>query len=134
MGMPVKLSDDLVKDARQQAEVTDRSLTSQIEYWARLGRTVERVLRHEDVLTLKRTGESASGGPTPRALLSALRKIASEASRAELAAALRSGRTVYQDAGDSRIERIERDGSRTVGRFENRRFVADDGKPVPRRK
>ena len=115
MGMPVKLSDDLAKDARQEAEVSDRSLTSQIEYWARLGRKVERVLHHEDVLNLKRTGEMPSGPPTRRAVLSALRQIASEVSRPELASTLRYGRTVYQDAGDSRIERIERDGTRTVG-------------------
>lgn len=33
---------------------------------------------------------------------------------------------MYQDAGDSRVDRIERDGTRTVGRFVNRRFVADE--------
>ena len=134
MGMAVKLSDDLVKDARQEAEATDRSLTSQIEYWARLGRTVERVLQHEDILDLKRTGEMPSGPPTPRAVLSALRQIASEASRPELAATLRYGRTVYQDAGDSRVERIERDGTRTVGRFMNRRFTVEEPKRASRRR
>lgn len=134
MGMPVKLSDDLVKDARQEAEVTDRSLTSQIEYWARLGRKVERVLHHEDVLNLKRTGEMPSGPPTRRAVLSALRQIASEVSRPELASTLRYGRTVYQDAGDSRIERIERDGTRTVGHLVNRRFTVDKPKRASRRR
>lgn len=134
MGMPVKLSDDLVKDARQEAEATDRSLTSQIEHWARLGRKVERVLQHEDVLDLKRAGETASAPPTRRAILSTLRQIAAEASRPELAATLRNGRTVYQDAGDSRVERIERDGTRTVGRFVNRRFIVEEPKRATRRK
>lgn len=134
MGMPVKLSDDLVKDARQEAEVTDRSLTSQIEHWARLGRTVERVLRYEKVLDLKRAGEAPSAPPTPRAILMALRRIASDAPRAELAATLRDGRTVYQDAGDGRVERIERDGRRTVGRFMNRRFTDDEPARTSRRR
>ena len=132
--MPVKLSDDLVKDARQEADLTDRSLTSQIEHWARLGRKVERVLQHEDVLNLKRAGDSPDAPPTPRAILTLLRQIASGAPRTELAGMLRQNRTVYQDAGESRVERIERDGSRTVGRFVNRRFVADEPKRTARRK
>lgn len=126
--MPVKLSDDLVKEARQEAEVTDRSLTSQIEHWARLGRKVERVLRHQEVLDLKRAGETTSALPTRRAVLSALRQIAFETSRTELAATLRNARTVYQDAGDSRVERIESDGTRTIGRFVDRRFIAGEPK------
>jgi ParD-like antitoxin of type II bacterial toxin-antitoxin system len=134
MGMAVKLSDDLVKEARQEAEVTDRSLTSQIEHWARLGRKVERVLQHEEILNLKRAGETPLTPPTRRAVMSALRRVASEGSRPELAATLREGRTVYQDAGDGRVERIERDGTRTVGRFVNRRFTADEPKPATRRR
>ncbi len=134
MGMPVKLSDDLVKDARQEAEATDRSLTSQIEHWARLGRKVERVLQHEDVLNLKRADDSPFAPPTRRAILTVLRQIASGAARTELAKTLRQNRTVYQDAGESRIERIERDGTRTIGRFVNRRFVADEPKHAARRR
>ena len=133
MGMPVKLSDDLVKDARQEAEAADRSLTSQIEHWARLGRKVERVLRHEEVLDLKRAGE-APAAPPPRAILAALRRIASDAPRTDLAATLRDGRTVYQDAGEGRVERIERDGTRTIGRLVNRRFTADEPKRATRRR
>ena len=131
MGMPVKLSDDLVRDARQEAEATDRSLTSQIEHWARLGRKVERVLQHDDVLDLKRADDAQ---PTPRAILAALRRIASETSRSELAASLRHGRIVYQDAGEGRIERIERNGTRTVGRLVNRRFTADEPERATRRR
>lgn len=134
MGMPVKLSDDLVKDARQEAEATDRSLTSQIEHWARLGRKVERVLQHADVLNLKRAGDAPSSQPTRRAILTLLRQIASGVPRTELTATLRQNRAVYQDAGESRIERIERDGTRTIGRFVNRRFVADEPKRAARRR
>jgi len=38
MGMPVKLSDDLVLSARLEAEATDRSITAQIEHWAKIRR------------------------------------------------------------------------------------------------
>jgi len=39
--MPVKLSGALVEDARKSAKVFHRSLTSQIEHWASLGRAIE---------------------------------------------------------------------------------------------
>src|SRR4051794_37747518 len=134
MGTSLKLSDDLVDEARQEAEAADRSLTSQIEHWARLGRSVETALRHEDVLALKRTGEGRLAPPTRRALLAALRRIASDGVHTDLSSALKEGRTVYQDAGNGRVERIERDGTRTAGRFVNRRFIADEPERAPRRR
>ena len=67
MGMPVKLSDELVKVARKEAAAGDRSITAQIEHWAKLGRSVETALRHEDGLALNgrlenRTFMPASSG------------------------------------------------------------------------
>jgi hypothetical protein len=38
----VKISSDLVASARQESAVWSRSMTQQIEYWARLGRALER--------------------------------------------------------------------------------------------
>ena len=137
MSMPVKLSDDLVKSARDEAKAADRSITSQIEHWARLGRNVENVLRHEDVLNLKRAGgngDVAEPPPTPRAVLTALRRIASDAVRTDLAATLTTGRTVYQDIGEGRVERIERDGTRVAGRIVNRRFTPDQRQRAARRR
>lgn len=132
MGTSLKLSDDLVKEARQEAEASDRSLTSQIEHWARLGRSVESALRHEEILALKR--EEPLAPPTRRALLAALRTIASDRVRTELSATLKQERTVYQDAGDGRVERIERDGTRAVGRLVNRRFLPDEPERATRRR
>lgn len=129
MSMPVKISGDLLKDARDEAKAADRSITSQIEHWARLGREVETVLRHEDVLSFKRASvddHATLPPPVRRAVLAAMRKIASEKARPTLAATLTQGRTVYQDAGAGRLERIEHDGTRTMGRMVNRRFTPDE--------
>lgn len=137
MGMPVKLSDDLVEQAREEAKAADRSITSQIEHWARLGRSIESLLRHEDVLALKRTDSDAATPLPPRsrsAILDLLRDVASDASRADLAAVLMQGRTVYQDDGTGRIERIDGNGNRSAGRLENRRFIADAPRQDARRK
>ena len=45
MSQPVKISDALVLDARLTGEVTERSIAGQIEFWARLGRAIEPLLR-----------------------------------------------------------------------------------------
>jgi len=134
MSTSLKLSDDLVKDARHEADVADRSLTSQIEHWARIGRIVEKHLRHEDVLALKSAGDRVLAPPTRRALLAALQRIAVGDNLPELAARLKERRTVYQDAGDGRVERIQSDGTRTVGRFVDRRFIPDESERAARRR
>jgi len=41
MAKTVKLNDDIVDFARQEAELQDRSLGAQIAHWVRIGRAVE---------------------------------------------------------------------------------------------
>jgi len=129
MGMPVKLSDELVRLARKEAEAADRSLTAQIEHWAKLGRSVETALGHGEVLALKRAGGDLSrafpGTSTRHAIHALLRRIAGATDRAELARTLPHARVVYQSdpGGSGLIMRIEPDGRRTRGRFEQRRFL-----------
>ena len=41
MPMSVKLSDELVKQARQYGDVYQRSIAKQIEYWSRIGKISE---------------------------------------------------------------------------------------------
>ena len=41
MSQPVKLSDDLVDDARRYASLNSRSVPKQIEYWSRIGKIAE---------------------------------------------------------------------------------------------
>jgi hypothetical protein len=130
MGMPVKLSDDLVRLARTEAKAADRSITAQIEHWAKLGRSVEGALRHEDALALKEAGgdlhRAFPGATTREAIHGLLRRIAATSDRSDLARTLTRDRVVYQSdpKGSGAIMRIEPDGTRTVGRLEKRRFVA----------
>jgi hypothetical protein len=130
MGMPVKLSDELVNMARKEAEGAERSITAQIEHWAKLGRSVETALRHEDALALKGAkGNLRSAfvnASTRQAVFAVLQKFAATTDRSELARTLKQGRVVYQSdpTGSGRIMRIGPDGKRTAGRFERRRFVA----------
>ena len=56
MGMPVRLSDDLMDLAKQAAEGATRSLTAQVEHWALIGRAVENALDHTSLAALKASG------------------------------------------------------------------------------
>ena len=56
MSQPVKLSDALVLDARLAGEAMQRSIAGQVEFWARIGRSVETLLDGRRVLDLCRNG------------------------------------------------------------------------------
>src|SRR5258707_2406061 len=58
MSQPVKVPDTLVLDARLTAKIADRSIAGQIEFWARLGRAIEPLLRGDKALALRRSGDS----------------------------------------------------------------------------
>jgi hypothetical protein len=118
MGQPVKLSESLVLDARVVGETSERSIASQIEFWARLGRAVESVLRTETVLSLKKRGEAV---PLSAALSSVDAPSGRERVRAHLAS---RPYPRFEPAADrpGLIVKIDEDGTRTVGRFVNRQF------------
>lgn len=59
MSQPVKLSDALVLDARLAGEAFGRSIAGQVEFWARLGRSVELLLEGEQVLKLCRSAATS---------------------------------------------------------------------------
>jgi hypothetical protein len=118
MGQPVKLSEKLVLDARVVGETSERSIAGQIEFWARLGRAVESVLRTETVLRLKQRGEAVP-------LSACLESADSAAGRERVAAHLASRPFPHFEPAPDRpglIVRIDEDGTRTVGRFVNRQF------------
>jgi hypothetical protein len=124
--MPVKLSDELVASARKEAASTDRSITGQIEHWAKIGRSVEAVLGHQDVQSLKRSPADATLTVAGRrAVQAVLARLVTEKSRAALASRLKAGRVVYQSdpAGSGLIERVSPDGTHTLGLLANRRFI-----------
>lgn len=118
MGQPVRLSDGLVQDARVVGEVAERSIAGQIEYWARLGRAIESVLDGESALRLKR---HRGGKP----LSACLRTRTRDEAVAELEAHLNAqpfpqyhpvpGKPSY-------LLRVEKDGTRTLGRVTGRVF------------
>jgi ParD-like antitoxin of type II ParDE toxin-antitoxin system len=116
VSQPVKVSDALLLDARLMGEVTQRSIAGQIEFWARLGRAVETVLRGDQLLAL---AKSAMVKP----LSACLQSVDSPEGRQRLAEHLNSlPYPHYESAPGGLLVRIEANGKRTTGRFVNRRF------------
>ena len=52
-GIPVRLSESLTVRARVAAQTAERSLTEQVEHWARLGQAVEEAILAATVERLK---------------------------------------------------------------------------------
>jgi hypothetical protein len=120
MSQPVKLSDALVLDARLAGEVVERSIAGQVEFWARLGRAVDLLLEGQNVLMLCHAGAS-------QPLSKLLGSVDSPAGRKRVAAYLQGQPFPHFQPHPNKpglLERIDRDGKRTVGRFVNREFKA----------
>jgi hypothetical protein len=120
MSQPVKLSDELVTDARATAALSQRSIAGQIEFWAQLGRSIEPLLRGDRAIALRLSGE--------RSLSAAIADVDSNAGRQQVHKYLASRPFPHFESVPDRpgvICRIEVNGDRTIGRFVNREFVAE---------
>jgi hypothetical protein len=119
MSQPVKISDSLMLDARLTGEVAERSIAGQIEFWARLGRAIEPLLRGDKALALRRSGDAK---PLSECLLS----VDSPDGRQRVAEHLKARPYPHYEQADASglLVRIEANGRRTLGRFVNREFQA----------
>ena len=118
MSQPVKLSDDLILDARLVSRVAERSIAGQIEYWAQLGRAIEPLLEGAKALALRRAG-------AVRRLSDLIGSVDSEEGRMRVAEHLESLPYPHYETDPDHpglLVRTEADGTRTCGRFVNREF------------
>jgi hypothetical protein len=120
MSQPVKLSEALVLDARIAGEAQERSIAGQVEFWAKLGRSVELMLNGEQVMALRRNAGT-------RPLSEALAAVDTPEGRKRVGDVLaRQPFPHYKQYSGQPglLVRIDEDGTETVGRFVNRSFVA----------
>ena len=117
MSQPVKISDTLLLDARLTAEIAERSIAGQIEFWARLGRAIEPLLRGDQAMALRRAGDS-------KLLSESLQSVDSPKGRRRVRDHLKSRPYPHYEQADSPglLIRIGSDGRRILGRFVNRQF------------
>lgn len=114
----MKLSDALVLDARLAGEIVERSIAGQVEFWARLGKSVDLLLEGQQVLALCQSA-------TARPLSALLDSVDSPEGRKRVTDFLQSQPFPHFEPDPDRpgmLVRIDADGQRTVGRFVNRVF------------
>jgi hypothetical protein len=104
----------LVLEARQVAAVMNRSIAGQIEHWAFIGKAVEPCLSGEKIFALKHS--------KPEPLSKSLSIVGTPAGRKRLDDYLKTQPYPHYEPSDRPgiLVRIEADGTRSVGRFENR--------------
>lgn len=118
MSQPVKLSDELVCDARAIGQLSQRSIAGQIEFWAQLGRAMEPLLRGDRALALQQAGQQ-------RPVSEAIADVDSLKGRKLVRdfLATRSYPHFEPVPGHSGLLcRVDEDGTKTIGRFVNRKF------------
>lgn len=119
MSQPVKLSDGLVLAARMAAEVQVRSIAGQVEYWAKLGRSIDELLEG-------RVQQRLADDRNRKSLSELVETVEGPEGQARLKAYLDSRPFPHFEAHPTRkgvLVRTDANGRRTVGRFVNRRFV-----------
>ena len=135
MPVPVKVSDRLLALAKEEARAAHRSATAQIEHWATLGRAVEAMIAHRDVLALKRVGEELPIPPFvhPDEVRETLARLVDDARRDGVTARIRAaGAPFYaSDPGHpGQIVEIQADGTRRSSPPKGRRVVAPPDRRV----
>jgi ParD-like antitoxin of type II bacterial toxin-antitoxin system len=118
MSQPVKLSDSLVLDARLTSELAERSIASQIEFWAGLGRAIEPLMRLPEILALRKAGAI-------KPLSACLAEVGTATGTQRVANYLKSQPYPHYEADPKKsgmLLRIDEDGTQTTGRFVNRQF------------
>jgi hypothetical protein len=124
MSQPVKLSDALVLEARIAAEAQERSIAGQVEFWAKIGRSVERLFDGRQIDTLRKTAEAPGIGEL-------LEVVDTPKGREMFQAFLESEPYPHYRAhpdGKGLLIRTGEDGTETVGRFVNRQFVLEQSR------
>lgn len=120
MGQPVKLSDELVSDARNVAELTQRSIAGQIEFWAAIGKSLEPLLRGDRMLALRQSGAT-------RPLHELITEVDTGTGRGRVRELLNRQPFPHYRVAEGQpglLCRTDEDGTETIGRFVGREFMS----------
>ena len=125
---PFRLSNEIGAHAEKSAALQNRSVPKQIEYWANLGRRVEKSIDHPSLMAILRDLAIIEVRPAPS------KPVEAQDVFAELEADRHSGKLaknitragVIYEASPSHpglLDRIDEHGVRTTGTFKNGEFV-----------
>ncbi|WP_043320043.1 hypothetical protein [Microbulbifer sp. HZ11] len=126
----VRLDQELIDSAAQTALKEARSTTEQIEYWARAGRAVSRILQPAEIsgilagkVTLKvEVDLDSNPAINPDSVFSAVESARNSGDLSNLVskAAVRYQSSVTRPGC---IERIDTEGKKTIGSFHDGKFI-----------
>jgi hypothetical protein len=122
MGQPVILSDALILDARIAAGAEQRSIAGQVEFWARLGRSIEPMLDGPRVLKLMLEGEA-------KPLSELLNSMETPEGKARAKAYLKSlpfPHFEQYSTSPMLYIKIDEDGTRSVGSFVDSQWIVSE--------
>lgn len=120
MSQPVKLSDELIVDARVAGKVWTRSIAGQVEFWAQLGRALEPLLNGVQAMSILQRGAA-------RPLIDLLQEVDTPEGQQRLQRHLEQRPFPHYAAHPNRpglLIRTGEDGQQVIGRFIKRQFTA----------
>ena len=124
----IKVSADFAASVRAAADTADRSLTGQIEHWAKIGRATEAILPAQVAAALKRCAGDLDAIEDPdmrQRVLNALEAFRARSSEEKRILLGLDKIPVFEadPANPDGIIRVDPDGTRTRGTVEGRTFV-----------
>jgi hypothetical protein len=129
MANPLRLDATLIASAERSGAVYKRSVPKQIEYWAELGKAIERVVTMEDIIAVKEGIKKivfepiAAKSADPDKIFSSLEK---KRKSGKLAKEVTSSAIYYESSfkHPGLIDRIDSaTGKRQAGHFQNGKFI-----------
>lgn len=130
MASPMRLNADLIAAAERESRFQRRSVPKQIEFWASLGRAVQQVVDHADIVAVLQGLKKITVEPlasTPVAVDEVFDRLEDRRQSGEMAKSVTDA-AVYYEASRRHPGLIDRvhaaTGRREAGQFENGRFQA----------
>ncbi len=121
----IKITSSIADAARRAAKLADRSLTAQIEHWARLGMDADEKLTGSAMMAMKQGDWETSSKPQDVAeIQSYLNQLSlpGKATELALASGFLNGKTTYSRE-DGVMVRTNQDGNETRGRMDGKEFI-----------
>lgn len=124
----IKVSAEFADSVREAANAADRSLTGQIEHWAKIGRGTESMLPTQVAIALKRCAGDLSEAEDPtlrQRVLDAMDAFRAKSPEEKRALIGLDKKPAFEPdpANPNGIIRVAPDGTRTRGRVKGRTFV-----------
>lgn len=121
----IKITSSIADAARAAAKLADRSLTAQIEHWARLGMDADEKLTGSAMMAMKQGDWETSANPQNLAEIRfylAQLSTPGKATELALASGFLNGKTTY-NSEDGIVVRTNPDGAESRGRMNGKEFI-----------